>query len=176
MYFNQVHHGITLISICNAMLLISKRVGFAQNIHEPWAELVQKRVHQLIKATEPGGSVNLQIVLVEVGYHLPHIMKPIQKWRRRLGFKTHGRGNWYEPSEGRVLLQTEGRSFLNWYRFWGPPQSPVRDSIKAFHEEVASQIHIRLLQGNFFPWNFLIGCWNQNSPHPFLREFHLEEI
>ena len=77
LYFNPVHHGITLTSICNAMVLISKRVGFAWNTHEPWAELVQKRVHRLIEANEPGGSVVLQIVFIGVVYHLPHIMKPI---------------------------------------------------------------------------------------------------
>ena len=79
MYFNPVHHGITLISIYNDMVLVSNRVGFARNIHEPWAELVQKICHQLIEATEPGGSVVLQIVLIEVLYHMLHIMKPIQK-------------------------------------------------------------------------------------------------
>ena len=78
-YSNPVHHGIPLISIYNAMILISKSVGFARNTREPWAELVQKRVHQLIEATDPGGSVVLQIVFIEVAYHLPHIMKPIQK-------------------------------------------------------------------------------------------------
>ena len=58
---------------------ISKRVDFEQNTHEPWAELVQKIVHGLIEATKPGGSVVLQIVLIEIVYHLQHIMKPIQK-------------------------------------------------------------------------------------------------
>ena len=75
--FNPVHYGIPLISICNAMVLISKRVGFAQNTHEPWEALVQNRVHQLIEETETGGSVFLQIMFIEVVYHMPHIMKPI---------------------------------------------------------------------------------------------------
>ena len=48
------------------MVLVSNRVGFGWNNHEPWAELVQKRVHQLIEATDPGGSVVLQILLIEV--------------------------------------------------------------------------------------------------------------
>ena len=133
LYFNPVHHRIPLISICNAMVLISKRVGFAKNTHEPWSELVQKIVHRLIDATEPGGSVVLQIVFIEVVYHLPHIMKPTQKWRRRLGCKPRGGGNWYEPVEVNVLLHPEGVYFLNWYQFWGPSQSPVRDSLKSWH-------------------------------------------
>ena len=95
------------------MVLISKRLGFARNTHEPWAELVQKRVHQLIEETEPGGSVVLQVVLIEVVYHMPHIMKHIQKRRRRLVCKPYGRGNLYDLSEGHVLLQPEGGSFLN---------------------------------------------------------------
>ena len=48
------------------MVLISKRVGFARNTLEPWEELFQKRFHLLIEATDPGGSVVLQIVLIEV--------------------------------------------------------------------------------------------------------------
>ena len=79
LYFIPVHHGIPLISIYNSMILISKTVGFANNTHEPWTELVQKIIHRLTQATEPGGSVFLQIVFIEVVYHLLHIMKPIQK-------------------------------------------------------------------------------------------------
>ena len=61
------------------MVLISNRVGFARNTHEPWAELFQKMVHQIIEATKPGRSLVLQIVFIEVVYNLPHIIKPIQK-------------------------------------------------------------------------------------------------
>ena len=47
LYFIPVHHGIPLISTYNYMILISKRVGFAHNTHEPWTELVQKIIHRL---------------------------------------------------------------------------------------------------------------------------------
>ena len=72
------------------MVLISKRVVLARNTHETWAKLVQKIVHRLIEATEPGGSVVLQIVFIEVFYNLPHIMKPIQKLSRRPVCKPRG--------------------------------------------------------------------------------------
>ena len=48
------------------MVLVSKRVVFASNTHEPWEELVQKRVHRLIEGTDPGGNIVIQIVLIEV--------------------------------------------------------------------------------------------------------------
>ena len=61
------------------MVLISKRVGFARNTQETEEELVQTIFHELIEETEPGGSIVLEIVFFEAVYHLPHIMKPIQK-------------------------------------------------------------------------------------------------
>ena len=70
--------GFSLYPSTILCYLFSRGWGFGQNTHEPWAELVQKRVHRHIEATEPGGSVVLQIVFIEVVYHLPHIMKPTQ--------------------------------------------------------------------------------------------------
>ena len=149
--------------------------GLRGTLMNPGQNLSGKIFHRLIEATDPGGSVVLQIVLIEVVYHLRYIMKTIQKWSRRLVCKPHGRYIWYELSEGHVLLQTEGGSLPNWCRIWGPPQSSVIDSVKERHEDVASLKHIQLLQGNVVPWNFLVGCWDQNTPHPLLRECHPEE-
>ena len=102
-------------------------------------------------------------------------MLPTSNALKYLVCKHCGGGNLYEPVDGHSLLKPEGGSFPNGYRFWGPPQSPVRDSLKACHAEVASPIHIELLQGNTIPCNLLVGCWDQNIPHLLLREFHPEE-
>eukprot|EP00957_Ditylum_brightwellii_P119348 9105021-Ditylum_brightwellii.AAC.1 len=45
--------GLVVITICNSMVLITKRVGLTGDRHEAGTVLVEEGVHRFVKAVEP---------------------------------------------------------------------------------------------------------------------------
>ena len=102
---------------------------------------------------------------------MAYLVKAINKGRRRgVVSVTDGRSDGIESSNTHILSEPEGGSSCDADCLVRPPLSPVRQSLKASHEEVSPKVHIEILEFNVLLLQFLVCVWDEHLLHPLLRE------